>query len=230
MPYHPRHDTLIPAQQRALESLEQAIRTDGVVVLMGRAGCGKSTILRALHARLGGAMIGAREIIEASATRDPLALEETSYQVIAAALAGNPAVIVDDFYYVSLVSCCSHAYPRNNFIAAALAPLAERARADDKVLIVAGENVATPGLTQRVPTVGIPNFTVDDYSALCAHYLGDERAAALDVRKIHRFAPRLTARQLADSCVALRDRSEIDTEMLITYLREHHMVRNVDLD
>lgn len=224
-----RLHTLLPAQQQALDALERAIRTDHVAVLMGGAGTGKTTILRALHEKLGGALIGAREIMEASVTRDPLAMEETSYQLIAGALAANPAVIVDDFCYVSAVSCCSHSYPRDNFIAAALIPLAEQAQNDQRCLIIAAELMPVPGLMHRVPTVSIPHFTVADYAALCGSYLSDARAAVLDFRKIHRFAPRLTARQLADTCVALREAPALDTDTLIAYLREHHMASNVDL-
>jgi len=230
MPHDQSPDRLLPAEQQALDALERAIRTDHAAVLTSRAGYGRTTILRALHAKLGGALLGARDIIEASLSRNPLALEETTYGVLASALASHRVVIVDDFQFVAAVSCCSHAYPRDNFLAAALLPLVQAAQADDKILIVTAEHMPVPGLHGRVPTVTIPNYTIDDYGALCAHYLGADRAGALDVRKIHRFAPRLTARQLADSCVALRGAAVLDTETLITYLREHHMASNVDLE
>jgi SpoVK/Ycf46/Vps4 family AAA+-type ATPase len=129
-----------------------------------------------------------------------------------------------------MVSCCSQAYPRHNFLAAALTPLVEKAQRDEKVLIVAAEQVPIPGLFNRVQMIPIPQFMTEDYAALCAYHLGAERARALDIRKIHRFAPRLSARQLADSCTALRDAPTLDTETLITYLREHHMASNVDLE
>ena len=230
MSYNPSSVTLLPAQQQALDALERAVRTDFAAVLNGRAGAGKTTILRALHARVGGALVGAREIIEASARRNPIGLEETTYELIAAALEASPAVIVDDFYHVGNVSCCSHAYPRHNFLAAALTPLVEKAQSDEKILIITAEQMPIPGLFNRVQMIPIPQFTTDDYAALCAYYLGAERVGTLDIKKIHRFAPRLSARQLADSCTALRDAATLDTETLITYLREHHMASNVDLE
>src|SRR5204863_253620 len=85
-------------------------------------------------------------------------------------------------------------------------------------------------LHERVASVPIPSFTIDDYAALCSAYLGDVKTRALDVKKIHRFAPRLNARQLRDTCVALREQDALDTETLIDYLREHHMASNVDLE
>jgi ATP-dependent 26S proteasome regulatory subunit len=220
---------LLPAQQQALDSLERAIAAHPVAVLMGHAGAGKTAIVRALHHRAGGALLTSREFIESSAERHPLALDETAYAVLTNALQAHSVVIVDDFHFISLVSCCGHAYPRQNFLAAALVPLVSLARDTGKKLVFATEGMPIPGLYERVPSVFIPQFTIDDYRALCHCYLGDARAAALDVKKIHRFAPKLNARQIRDTCVALRDDTALDTERLIAYLREHHMASNVDL-
>ena len=222
--------TLLPAQQQALEGLERAARADRVVVFASRSGAGRTTILQTLHERLGGALLTTREFIEASARHDPLALDETVYEVLSAALAEHDVVIVDDFHLISAVCCCAQFYPRQNFLAAAMVPMAATVKRNEKTLIVTLEHMGIPGLSGRVPVVPLPAFTVDDYAALCAHYLGADRVAALDVRKVHRFAPKLNARQLANTCTALRDRTDLDTETLITYLREHHMVSNVDLE
>ncbi|PYP64857.1 MAG: hypothetical protein DMD26_12580 [Gemmatimonadetes bacterium] len=224
------HTLLLPAQQQALEALERAVAADYVAELSGRQGAGKTTILRALHAKLGGVLLTSRDFIEASAERHPLALDETVYLVLSAALRDHPVVIVDDFHFISVVSCCSHAYPRQNFLASALVPLATQAQDEGKVLVFGGEGFPIAGLHERVASVPIPSFTIDDYAALCSGYLGDAKARALDVKKIHRFAPRLNARQLRDTCVALREQDALDTETLIDYLREHHMASNVDLE
>ena len=221
--------SLLPAQQQALEALERAVSTQRAAVLMGRPGAGKTAILQALHARIGGALLTSREFIEASADRDPLALDETAYKVLAAALRAQPAVIVDDFHFIAMVSCCSSAYPRQNLLAAALVPLVTAARDRGKALVFATEGVGIPGLWERVPIVPIPAFTTDDYEALGVAYLGADRVSTLDVRKIHRFAPKLNARQIRDTCVALRDDPALSTERFITYLRERHMASNVDL-
>jgi ATP-dependent 26S proteasome regulatory subunit len=220
---------LLPAQRQTLDALERAAASHHVAVLMGRPGAGKTTILRALHNRLGGTLLTTREFIERSARREPLALDETAYLVLADALSSHDVVIVDDFHLVSMVSCCSHFYPRRNFIAAGLVPLASLVQHDQKTLIFGNEGMPVPGLWQRVPAVPIPDFTTEDYAALCAAHLGAQRAGGLDVRKIHRFAPKLNARQLRDTCVALRDEPGLDTERLLAYLQEHHMASNVDL-
>jgi transitional endoplasmic reticulum ATPase len=224
------YEALLPAQRAAFDNLERVIAKERVAQLIGRSGSGKTTILRTLHERLGGMILTTKEFIEASANRHPLALDETVYAVVAQALRGHPAIFVDDFGFIAMVSCCSHSYPRQNFLSSALLPLFNMARDSGKVLVLASESIQLPGLFERVPTVAIPQFAVADYAALCAAHLGETRAQSLDVKKIHRFAPRLNARQLRDTCTALRNEHSLDTETFITHLREHHMVSNVDLD
>lgn len=220
---------LLPAQQTALDALERDLAAQHVAVLVGRGGSGKTAILRALYARTGGAYLTSRDFIEASAGQHPLSLDETAYRVISDALASHDVVIVDDFHFVSMVSCCSHANPRPNFLAAALTPLVCDAQDAGKRLVFAAEGMPIPGLYGRVPLVAIPTFTTDDYSALCAWYLGADKMPSLDVKKVHRFAPNLNARQLRNACAAFQNDGALDTERFITYLREHHMTSNVDL-
>jgi transitional endoplasmic reticulum ATPase len=223
------YDQLLPAQHKALEALERAAATDHVVELFGRGGAGKTTILRVLHERLGGRFITSRDFIEASLNADPLALDETVYTVLRDALGANDTVIVDDFNLVAAVSCCSHSYPRQNFLAAAIVPLVAMAKEMGKTLVIGNEGYIVQGLHERVPRVWIPQFTVDDYARLCEAYLSPAQVQGIDMKKIHRFAPKLTARQIADTCMALRQSATLDTERLIAYLREHHMASNVDL-
>ena len=219
---------LIPAQQTAFDNIEREVAEHGVVVFMGRNGSGTTTIVQALRDKLGGALITPRDFIEASVDRDPLALDETVYLVLASALSKHDVVIVDDFHFIAAVSCCTHAYPRQNFLAAAMGPLAHRARQQKKTLVIAGEETPAPGLMGRVAAVGIPPFAIADHAALGAFYLG-EHASKLDFKKVHRFAPNLSARQLANSFMAFAQDEALDTERFITYLRERHMVSNVDL-
>lgn len=226
MPVSPE---LLPAQQQALDKLERHVRAHHVTSLMGRPGAGKTSILRALHERIGGAYLTTQQFIEASSDSHPLALDETVYNVLHEALSSNVAVLVDDFHLVSIVSCCAHGNPRLNLLAAALVPIAQMARDTGKRLVFATEGIPVPGIFERVPSAQIPPFVVDDYAMLCAAYLPADRARALDMKKIHRFAPNLNARQLRNTCNALRDEAALDTDRFIDYLREHHMASNVDL-
>jgi transitional endoplasmic reticulum ATPase len=220
---------LTQAQSKTLAKLEHALGTQHAAVLFGRSGMGTTRVLRELYDRLGGSYLTSRALIEASSGQHPLALEETTYHVLREALEQHPAVIVDDFQFIATLSCCSHAYPRAQFLGAALLPLVEMARQSGKAIVFSCGEMPIPGLAERVPLIHVPTFKPKDYAALCAAHLGTERAQSLDIRKIHRFAPNLTARQLRSVSEALRDDASLDTERFITHLREHHMVSNVDL-
>ena len=221
---------LSPVQTRALEQLHAQLDASRVAVLMARSGKGKTQVLRKLHGELGGAYLTSREFIEASSDRDPMALDETVYLVLKAALEANDTVIVDDFQLISAVLSCSHSYPRLNFLAAALMPLAQLAQERGKKLVFTSDGQSPLFvLYERYPTVNIAPFTIDDYRAICGTYLGDLQMQRIDFSKVHRFAPKLTARQLRNTCVALRGEDTVHTDRFIDYLREHHMASNVDI-
>src|SRR5688572_7722601 len=120
------------AQQAAYAALERQLAEHNVAVLSARAGMGKTRILRALHTVTGGLYLTSREFVEASAHAHPLSLDETIYAVLRQSLEAHDTVIVDDFQFVSLVACCVHAYPRQNFLGAALLPLAAMAQSHSK--------------------------------------------------------------------------------------------------
>ena len=220
---------LTPVQAAALSTLEHRLAEHHVAVLTARPGMGKTQILRALFARTGGVYLTSREFVEASVHRDPLSLDETVYGVLKQALETHDTVIADDFQLVSMVACCVHAYPRQNFLAAALLPLATLARDHGKKLVFTSEGMPLMGLYERFPIVSLEAFTERDYEAICASYLAATPTPRIDCGKIHRFAPKLTARQLRHTCVALRDDGGLDTERFVEYLREHHMASNVDI-
>ena len=224
-----KSDVLSPVQRETLEHLETQLEARHVVVLTARAGKGKTQILRALHARTGGAYLTSREFVEASADQNPLALEETVYAVLRDALENHETVIVDDFQFVSTVLCCSHVYPRTGFIGAVLLPVAALAHDLGRKLVFTSEGTPLPGLFERSPVVSIGAFGVDDYRAICGEYLADEQMRQIEFSKVHRFAPKLTARQLRNTCVALQDEASLTTDRFVEYLREHHMASNVDI-
>jgi transitional endoplasmic reticulum ATPase len=227
--HHISAPALTPAQRAALATLEERLAEHHVAVLSARPSMGKTRILREMFAKTGGVYLTSREFVEASAHRDPLSLDETIYGVLKQALEAHDTVIVDDFQFVSLVACCAHAYPRQNFLAAALLPLAALARDQGKTLVFTSEGMPLMGLYERFPIVSLEAFTERDYEAICASYLGTTLMPRIDCGRVHRFAPKLTARQLRHTCVALRDDAGLDTERFVEYLREHHMASNVDI-
>ncbi len=57
---------LLPAQRNALDNLERHVGAHHVTSLMSRPGAGKTTILRALHERMGEAYLTMRKLIRPS--------------------------------------------------------------------------------------------------------------------------------------------------------------------
>ena len=120
---------LTPAQQRALQGLVEGVAAGHLVTLRGRAGTGKSTILRHLHASIGGVLVGLAE-------RQPEEIEEAFLQIIEQALAAHDIVIVDDLHLVTeSVNACD--YPRAFLLDAALTAILGEASALRKKLVFA---------------------------------------------------------------------------------------------
>ena len=88
---------LCPSQQRAFDGLVNALERGPVVCLRGAESRGKSTVMRALFSRTGGAYFTAREYIEAGLARDPLGLEETFFGFVLNKMErGAECVYLDD--------------------------------------------------------------------------------------------------------------------------------------
>jgi ATP-dependent 26S proteasome regulatory subunit len=225
--------TLSPTQQSALDQLLEAARPGRFVALLGTPGNGKTTVLRAAHDRLGGAYIGGAELQEAIAERHPLAIEDSVYALVGEALAAHEVVIVDDLRLVSQVVEGCHMYPRGGFVNVALTALAGRAAAARRTLVVESMHI-TDVIMRLAERVSLNELDASDYRGVCSAYLGDEQIAALDFAKIHRYARRMTARQLRRACEATRSTLEsapagTATDAFIDYLRSAQLVSNVDL-
>jgi AAA+ superfamily predicted ATPase len=236
-----RPPTLSPVQQQALDALLRAARPGRVVTLLGGPGAGKSTILRAAHDQLGGVLLGATEIQAAVAAGDhPLAIEEAVHQLLDRALDEHAVVLLDDLHLLSMVVEGCHSYPRGHFINVALTALAAKAERVGRTIVFAsmfmGERPIHLG--QRV---GIKEPTADDYRAVASAYLAPDQVERLDFAKIHRFARRMSARQLRAACEAMRDTLALAptlddpadtaaaTDAFIDYLRSVQLVSNVNI-
>jgi replication-associated recombination protein RarA len=104
---------LCPAQKRAFDSLIAGVQVGSILRVWGGTGRGKTTVLRELHKHVGGAFLNMKEFVEASATKHPLALEETLYRLIMDALNAHSLVLVDDVHLLDLYSAGCHFYPRS---------------------------------------------------------------------------------------------------------------------
>ena len=99
---------LCPAQQEAYATLMRGLPRGSVFVVRGDTGRGKTTVLRAAHAATGGAFLTTRDLMEAMAGADPLALEEVFTQRVVQALRAHQHVYLDDLHLVTAVATCHH--------------------------------------------------------------------------------------------------------------------------
>ena len=222
---------LCPRQQTAFEGLATAVERGPVACLRGRQSRGKTTVLRALFARTGGAYLTAREYIEAGLTRDPLALEEAFFVfALNKVERGADYVYLDDLgRLTSLLVDGSGHYPRRGYFEMTLKALCEHTAARGRKLIF--EEGATPSREAgvRAFSTQIDEFTPEDYVFLGTRWLGKDKAALVDFGQIFRFAPRLDVHQLNAACQWMFHEKELSTGAFIEYLRTETLKSNVDL-
>jgi SpoVK/Ycf46/Vps4 family AAA+-type ATPase len=212
-------------------ALLQAIQVGRVVHLQSATGLGKTTILRQLQKKLGGVYLNNKEVMEASAGKHPLQLEDAIYTVILNALKAHEIVFVDDFDLINQLFCCNHFYPRQHFIEAPMLLLCEYAEAAGKRLVFAAQSLPAAA-TRRAYLVELARFQVVDYCSLAEAWLGGESVRPIDFARVFRFAPKLNAHQLKSACEWLKTTQpeEINTERFIEYLRSKRLASNVNLE
>jgi SpoVK/Ycf46/Vps4 family AAA+-type ATPase len=226
----PANIRLCPAQERARSYLLRSLPRVPVIACCGRPGAGRTTVLRALHAEIGGVFIDAGDYVEAEIEEHPFRLEETFYRLVRDALRSHQHVFVDDFHLLRRVVADSFHYPRGGFVELPLKALSAIAEVEGKKLILGLQSRLEGVLAESALAVWIDDFEPADYAAVCAAHLGAERAAGLDFDKIHRFAQHLSAAVLRLVCSAFEPKLALDTDAFIDYLDAMHLTSNVDLD
>ncbi len=220
---------LTPAQAAARDALKSGLEVGSILAVGGDTGRGKSTVLANLHGELGGTILSISDLLEETAVRHPLALEESAFHLIREGLKRSRLVIVDGFEILYMTACCHGAYPRFRWLDGVCLALSNYAADSDKKLIFSYSGMLPAPIHHRAIKADIARFRADDYSVLAANYLG-ERSQTLDFAKVFRFAPKLNAYQLKAACEwLLRFEPQIDTGKLIDYLRLQRLTSNVDL-
>jgi ATP-dependent 26S proteasome regulatory subunit len=218
--------TLSPAQQHAYEALRGARDCGHVFVLDGRTGCGRSTVARRLAGEFGAGWIDAGQLFATMKQAHPLHIEEEWCGAILAALREKSVLVVDDFDCAQFLAGGCHLYPRTGYLETGLTAICDEAdRRGAWVLFVGGHSET---LGERALHYSIPKFTVADQAFFVKASFSAEACRSLDYEKIFRFAPMLSARQIARASRFLTA-GELTTEEFIDYLRRQDLVTNVDL-
>ncbi|MFO0889743.1 MAG: ATP-binding protein [Isosphaeraceae bacterium] len=222
--------TLSPAQRAAYDQMVASLPMGSLFELRSSTGRGRTTVLKAVHAALGGAMLGVRDFALALEKRHPLALEETLLDQIHGALAEHQHVIVDDLHVLTATmgGNCSF-YPRSGLLESPMNFLVTYAAETGKTLIVGSDGNVPASVAQRRYAFAIGKFGVEDYAHLCRAHLGEDRARGLEIAKVHRFAPNLNAHQLRGACGWFRRADSLSTDEFIEYLRSQRLASNVEL-
>jgi ABC-type transport system involved in cytochrome c biogenesis ATPase subunit len=148
---------LTRTQQMAADRLLQGLDAGSVVVLRGAASSGKTTILEAIHAARGGAMLSARQIIDALEAQAAAAIEEPFLHMIEDAILTNDLVMVDDLHLLTkIVGDCD--YPRTYLLDAALTTILADAGVLGCKLVFTVEDEAPWPVQRRASLAAIPEF------------------------------------------------------------------------
>jgi transitional endoplasmic reticulum ATPase len=218
---------LSPSQQRAVDGLRDSWSDGDVFALWAPPGMGRTTMVQSVHEERGGVVLGMAGYLDRLTAADPMALEETLHGLLMDALRENDVVMVDDLYLLSDAICCSN-YVKRGFLNAPLEVAVAFAREKGRKLLFALRGPASPPIHNRAHYQGFKRLDVSDFRFFFDLFLGD-RAAELDVPKIHRFAPKLNVHQIRLASLELRRTEGLTTDSMIAFLRSSQMVSNVDI-
>jgi AAA+ superfamily predicted ATPase len=216
---------LTPAQRSAADGLREACAYGGVLVLRGRAGSGKSTILQWLQSATGSVLLDAAAFMRSVGQGTPDAIEESFLRMIEDSMEQHDLVLVDDLHLVASV-VERHWYPRSHLLDAALTAILAEAAVRKKTLVFAVEEEAPFPIQRRASVWEIGEFAAEDYACLLRAYAP---SAAPDVARVHRFAPALSGHQLRNAGLWLSRNPAASTEDFTVYLREHNLASNVEV-
>ncbi len=221
---------LTPAQRVAADGVVSAISRASFVVLRSGPAKGRTTILRAVHAAVGGALAGVTDFLQALVVRQPAAMEEAFHDVIESCLANHDLVIVDDFHLMRNIFE-RYDYQRQPLLDVILTAVLDKAEATNKRIILGVEHDgAVPSVDSRAVVWQVGDFTASDYEVICRHRLPSAVSERLDYSRIHRFAPMLNLWQLRNACTALCVSEKVDTDKFVEYLSAHNLISNVHIE
>lgn len=215
-----------PQQSAAFQSILNCLQFHPRVLLTAGDGMGRTALIEALHARLGGTLLTIRDYIEATAGKHPLGTDEWLYDLLVKHLGESDTLLVDDFHLAADVP--SHCYhPRQNYFEAAMEAVGRFAERSGRRLIIASDGTFADGLEKRAFSFSIGAFGEADFAAIGRNVFGDS-AEQIDWSRIHRFVPHLTARDLTLAGRWLvSSGAPVDTDRLFEYLTERHLTSNV---
>src|SRR5262249_44390404 len=152
---------LCPSQQHLLDRLFAELPFGHTFVIEASAGLGKTTLLREVHHRRGGALLSVKDFPETMRARHPLALEEAFREWVSQALALTDIVLLDDLdVFRNVVDGCGH-YPRTGMLDMVLASLVVRAAEAGKKLILSNGGWTPAVVSHRARIYRLHELAID---------------------------------------------------------------------
>ncbi len=219
---------LTPVQRAAAARVQDALVFSSVIVLKSDTGFGRTTTLREVWRGAGGAFIGMQEFVIRLEDRGHI--EETLLDLMQSAITSHEVIFFDDLHLLQHVSD-SMEYPRANLLEVVLTAALSRAEAlGRKIVFGSDRGQLASAVAARAVVYSIEDFGKEDYEAIGRGVLGLRKMRALNIDRVFRYAPSLSAYQLKSAFNWFRNRATLDADSLIAYLTEHNMASNVDIE
>jgi hypothetical protein len=158
---------LTPIQRIAADGLREALKSGGTLILRGRPGAGKTTVLQWLHAACGGALLCAGHFTQSVGEGSPHVIEESFLRMIEESMERHDLLLIDDLHLVTTV-VQRHWYPRSHLLDAALTAILAEAAVRKKTLVFAVEEEAPFPVQLRASVWEIGDLTAEE-KLLFAH-------------------------------------------------------------
>lgn len=221
-------EELFPAQRKAAERIMDLLPCSGIVLITAPSGGGMTTLLTALHKRLGGMLITDSVLLNEALKFGPLSFFEAAAKMFQAALKENDLIIVDTLPFRNILE--SEAYPlRGGICELILSDVVKCAHANNKRIIWGSNGFRYSDLTSWGHTLQLGHYQSEDYGFLFHSFLS-EQAEEIDVDLIFKFASGLTAHDIRKACEVVRNKGIVSTEALVEYLKREGLYSNVSLD
>lgn len=224
---------LTPSQAEALERIERVMKAAPVIGLIAAPGCGKSTVLRRLAERHGGAVVTVADMVEAASLRPANEFEAAIGRLVGERLQRHPLVVVDDLDH--WVGPASNASTRPGFVRTVLRQLRMQAHATGHHLLLAGHlpeswETVDAQFGADAAVVPLASFGPQDYAVVARAVAGAERVAGVDFAMLHRYAGHLSGHQLRLAFGMLASQPTVATEDVIESLKANVMVSNTRVE
>ncbi|MBN8885792.1 MAG: AAA family ATPase [Rudaea sp.] len=224
---------LTPVQQAAYDKLELLLGISPVIALSGVDGIGKTTIAAAFARKHGGVVLGMGDVFAAAEPFEGAQWQEAVEAMVLDALRRVDLVVVDDYTKLAFVS---KGMLRMNFLGEVVGKrLCDAAAQAGKHLVLVGSALplwgsVTGEFSDQAVLVDVPIFGADDYTRIAVNVLGDDRAANIDFKVIHRYSSMLQGYELRLACQLLRQSNAAPTtEDFIDCLNTYVVASNLRL-